>query len=45
MIEIDSSLLRQSNLDALISKIIAQQTAHDKADTQSLDVKKRLFPI
>ena len=40
MIEIDSSLLSQSNLDALISKIIAQQTAHDAANTQSLDVKK-----
>lgn len=40
MIEIDSSLLSQSNLDALISKIIAQQTAHDEADKQAFDVKK-----
>lgn len=40
MIEIDSSLLSQSNLDALISKIIAQQTAHDAANTQSLDARK-----
>ncbi|MCW8419966.1 MULTISPECIES: YheU family protein [Fluoribacter] len=40
LIEIDSSLLSQSNLDALISKIIAQQTAHDAANTQSLDARK-----
>ncbi|WP_165482348.1 YheU family protein [Fluoribacter gormanii] len=40
MIEIDSSLLSQSNLDALISKIIAQQTAHDETDTQNLDAEK-----
>ena len=40
MIEIDSSLLSQSNLDALIGKIIAQQTAHDETDTQSFIAKK-----
>ncbi|HAT7809710.1 TPA: YheU family protein [Legionella pneumophila] len=40
LIEIDSSLLSQSNLDALISKIIAQQAAHDETDTQSFDAKK-----
>ena len=41
MIEIDSFLLSQSNLDGLISKIIAQQTVHDEVDKQGLDAKKQ----
>jgi uncharacterized protein YheU (UPF0270 family) len=41
LIEIDSSLLSQVNLDGLISKVIAQQTAYDGVDKRSLDAKKQ----
>ena len=41
MIEIESSLLSQDNLDSLISQIITQKTTRDGVGKQSLDVKKQ----
>ena len=41
MIEIDSSLLSQTNLDGLISQIIAQQATYDRVDKRSLEARKQ----
>lgn len=41
MIEIDSFLLSEANLDGLISQIITRKAVHEGLGNRSLDVKKQ----